>query len=70
MNKVSLTQSYQMHHKTRCLDQFRHFFKNFFFFILTVSVHDFVNDNTLVSFESTLEKLVPILESECEVAID
>ena len=43
------------------------FFNNFFF-IPKASLHNFVNDNTLASFTSTLKEILPILESECEVA--
>ena len=43
-------------------------FKDFFFFIPKVSVHNFVDDNTLACFESTTKKLLLILESECETA--
>ena len=43
-------------------------FKDFFFFILKASVHNFVDDNTLACFESTTKKLLLILESECETA--
>ena len=32
------------------------FFNDFFFFISKASVHNFVNDNTLVSFPSTLNE--------------
>ena len=46
------------------------FFNGFFFFISKASFHNFANDNTLVSFPSTLNELLPILESECEAAIN
>ena len=46
------------------------FFNGFFFFVSKASVHNFANDNTLVSFPSTLNELLPILESECEAAIN
>ena len=49
---------------------FNIFFNDFFFFIPKASVHDFAVNNTLVSFESTPEKLLPVLESECEEAIN
>ena len=45
-------------------------FKDFFFFIPKASVHNFVDDNTLACFESTTKKLLLILESECETAIN
>ena len=45
-------------------------FKDFFFFIPKASVHNFVDDNTLACFESTPKKLLLILESECETAIN
>ena len=66
MNKASLTQSYQVYPKAQFLDQFYIiFFLTAFVFIPKVSVHNFA-DNTLASFASTLEELLPILESECE----
>ena len=43
-------------------------FNDFFLFIPKALVHDFVDDNTLVSFASPFEELLPILESECEAA--
>ena len=46
------------------------FFNDFFFFIPKTSVHNFADDNTLASFASTLKELLPILESECEAAIN
>ena len=46
------------------------FFNDFFFFIPKASVHNFADDNTLASFASTLKELLPILESECEAAIN
>ena len=46
------------------------FFNDFFFFIPKASVHNFADDNTLASFASTLKDLLPILESECEAAIN
>ena len=49
---------------------FNIFFNNFFFFIPKASVHNFVDDNTLASFTSTLKELLPILESECKAAIN
>ena len=72
MNKASLRQSYQVCHKAQFSDQFyiTFFFNDFFFFISKASVHNFVNDTTLVSFPSTLDELLPILESECEAAIN
>ena len=45
-------------------------FNDFFFFISKTSVHNFADDNTLASFASTLKELLPILESECEAAIN
>ena len=42
----------------------------YIFFIPKVSVHNFVDDNTLACFASTSKKLLPILESECETAIN
>ena len=48
-------------------------FNNFFndlFFIKKASVCNFGDDNTLASFASILEELLPLLESECEAAID
>ena len=46
------------------------FFNDLFFFIPEASVHNFADDNTLASFASTLKELLPILESECEAAIN
>ena len=46
------------------------FFNDFFFFIPKASVHSFAIDNTLASFASTLKELLPILESECEAAVN
>ena len=40
------------------------------FFVPKASVHNFADDNTLASFASTLKELLPILESECKVAIN
>ena len=49
---------------------FNIFFNDFFFFLPKASVHNFADDNTLASFASTLYELLPILESECETAIN
>ena len=49
---------------------FNIFSNNFFFFIPKASVHNFADDYTLASFASRLEELIPILESECEAAIN
>ena len=66
MNKASLTQSYQVYPKAQFSDQFYIiFFLTALVFIPKVSVHNFA-DNTLASFASTLEELLPILESERE----
>ena len=46
------------------------FFHDLFFFTPKASVHNFADDNTLASFASTLKELLPILESECEAAIN
>ena len=46
------------------------FFNNFFFFISKASVHNFADDNTLVSFASTLKEFLPILESEFQTAMN
>ena len=62
MNKVSLTQSYQLYPKAQFLYQF--------YLIFFSTVHNFADDNTLASFASTLKELLPILESECEAAIN
>ena len=45
-------------------------FNDFFFFIPKASVHNFADDNTLASFASTLKEFLPMLESECETAIN
>ena len=49
---------------------FNTFFNDFFFFIPKASVHNFADEYTVASFANTLEELLPILESECEVAIN
>ena len=49
---------------------FNIFFNDFFFFIPKPSVHNFADDNTLASFASTLKEFLPMLESECETAIN
>ena len=49
---------------------FNTFFNDFFFFIPKASFHNFADEYTVASFASTLEELLPILESECEVAIN
>ena len=49
---------------------FNIFFNDFFFFIPRASFHNFADDNTLASFASRLEELLPILESECKTAIN
>ena len=71
-NKASLTQSYQMQPKAQFSDQFYLIFfsTTFFFFIPKASVHNFADDNTLSSFASTIEELVPISEQEYETAIN
>ena len=38
-----------------------------FFFILTASVHNFADDNTLSAFAENVTKLINILQSESEV---
>ena len=72
MNKMSLTQSYQVYPKTQFLDQFYliFFFKDLLFFIPKASVLNFADDNSLTSFASTLKVLLPILESEYEASIN
>ena len=72
MNKASLTQPYCVYPKAQFFGPilFNTFFNDFFFFIPKASVHNFADDNTLASFASTLDELLPILESECETAID
>ena len=49
---------------------FNIFFDHFFYFILVASAHNFADDNTLSSFVKAIEKLISILESGCEVAIN
>ena len=49
---------------------FKMFFKDLLFFIPKASVLNFADDITLASFASTLKELLPILESECEAAIN
>ena len=71
MNKASLTQSYQVFLKGQFLEQlYLIFFLDDLFFIPKVSVHNVADDNTLPSFASTLKQLLPVAESECEVAIN
>ena len=45
-------------------------FNDFFFFVSKTSVQNLAVDNNLASFASTLKELLPILESECEAAIN
>ena len=49
---------------------FNIFINNFFFFLCSVSVHNFANDNTLLSFAKNVNNLVSILESESGCAIN
>ena len=71
MNKMILTQSYQVYPKAQFYDNFFNvFFNDFFFFIPKASVHNLADDNTLASFASTLKDLLPILESKCQAAIN
>ena len=78
MNKVSLTQLYQVYHKGSVfgLIFLRMFFNDFYFFIpkstydKSAVANNFADDNTLASFASTLKELLPNLESECKVAIN
>ena len=58
--------------KAQFLDQFYliFFVNDFFSFIPKASVHNFADDNTLASFESALEEVHPILESEGEATIN
>ena len=44
--------------------------KDFFFFILIASVHNFADDNTLSAFAQNVSKLINILQSESEVISD
>ena len=46
------------------------FSTKFSFLSQKASVRNFAFDNTLASFASTLKELRPILESECETAIN
>ena len=48
---------------------FNCFFNDFFYFIGIASVHKFVDDNSLSSFESNIKNLKLILESESKTAI-
>ena len=72
MNNASSAQSYQVYPKAQFSDRFYliFFFNDFFFFIPSASFHNFADDNTLTSCGSTFEELLPILESECEAAIN
>ena len=70
-NEESKFNTIKVYPKVQFSDQFYIiFFSTAFVFIPKASVHNFVNDNTLASFASTLEELLPILESECEAAIN
>ena len=41
-----------------------------FFFVALASLYNFADDNTLSAFATTVSRLIKILESESEVAID
>ena len=45
-------------------------FKDFFFFLCNLSVHNFSDDTNLSSFARTVKNLVSILESESGCAIN
>ena len=49
---------------------FNIFMNNFFFFLCSVSVHNFANDNTLLSFAKNVNNLVSILKSDSGYAIN
>ena len=49
---------------------FNIFMNNFFFFLCSVSVHNFANDNTLLSFAKNVNNLVSILKSDSGCAIN
>ena len=48
---------------------FNAFFNDFFLFMQHATVHNFVDDKALSSFEKAFDKLKEILESESECAI-
>ena len=52
------------------LTLFNLFFNDFFFCILTASAHNFGDDNSLSTFAATVEDLIELLQSECNVAIE
>ena len=66
MSKESLTQSYQMYPKPWAKAQFSDQFYMFFSTTFSTLFHNFVDDNNLANFGSTLKELLPILESKCE----
>ena len=45
-------------------------FNVFFFCILIVSAHNFADDNSLSSFAGTVEELIELLQTECNVVIE
>ena len=49
---------------------FNLFFNDFFFCILIASAHNFGDDNRLSTFAATVEDLIELLQSECNVAIE
>ena len=49
---------------------FNLFFNDFFFCILIASAHNFGDDNSLSTFAATVEDLIELLQSECNVAIE
>ena len=61
-----------MYPKAQFSDRFclTFFFNDSFFPIPKPFVHNFSDDNTLLSFAKTLRELVTILQSECETAIN
>ena len=69
MNKSSLTQSCQIYPNSIFGPILFNIFFNDLFFISKASVHNFADDNTLVSFVNTLKELLPVLKSEYEAAI-
>ena len=46
------------------------YFNEFFHFILVASAHNFVDENTLSSFNKRIEILISILESKSEMPIN
>ena len=46
------------------------FFNNFYYFIENASVHNFADDNTLITFAQNVRNIISVLESEINIATD